>query len=74
MASPNADTVTSMRSPWRANGGNVAVTMTAATLSVFSAVSRALTPSRSSMPIRLSRVKIERFNVSPVPLSPTTSP
>ena len=37
-------------------------------------LSRALTPSRSSMPIRLSRVKIALLRESPVPLRPTTRP
>jgi hypothetical protein len=74
LASPIAETVMSMREPCREKGGSVAVTITAATLLVRSAVSRALTPRRSSMPMRLSRVKIERLSVSPEPLSPTTRP
>ncbi len=55
MASPSAPRLTSTRVPWRANAGRVAVTMTAATFLVRNVLemSRVLTPSRSSMPIRL---------------------
>ncbi len=74
LASPSAETVTSICPPCRAKGGSVAVTITAATFLVRRLLSRALTPSRSSMPMRLSRVKIALLRVSPVPLSPTTSP
>ena len=51
----------SIRLPGRAKAGRLAVTMTAATFLVASlaSLSRVLTPSRSSMPISVCRVKIE---------------
>ena len=76
LASPRAETVTSNALPLREKGGRLAVTMTAATFFVCSlaAWSRVFTPSRSSMPISDSRVKIALSSLSPVPFSPTTSP
>ena len=74
LESPSALTDTSIRLPWRANGGSVAVTMTAATFLVLRALPRVLTPSRSSMATRLSWVNIELRRLSPVPLRPTTRP
>ncbi len=67
---------TSMRVPWRAKGGSVAVTTTAATFWVFKFFnsSRVLTPRRSSMPTRLCWVKGAFAKLSPVPLRPTTRP
>ncbi len=66
VASPSAETVTSMRVPWAAKAGRSAETMTAATLAVFSVVPRVLTPRRSSMPIRLCCVNGALRSVSPV--------
>ena len=69
-----AEAVTSMRVPWVANGGRSAVTMTAATLPVRICWPRILTPSRSSIACSDCLVKGALLSVSPVPLSPTTSP
>ena len=72
--SPSDETVTSIRLPWRENGGSVPVTITAATFWVFNSSSRMLMPNRSSMPIRLCSVNGEPFRLSPVPSNPTTRP
>ena len=66
----------STRLPTRENAGSSAVTMTAATFLVSSLViwSRVLTPSRSSIATSDSRVNTALSSLSPVPLSPTTSP
>jgi len=76
VASPSAETATSMRLPGRAKGGRLAVTITAAMLRVlsFSSLSRVLTPRRSNMPTSDWRVKMAVRNWSPVPARPTTRP
>jgi hypothetical protein len=77
VASPIALTETSMRAPWRAKAGRVAVTMTAATLRgrrVAASVASIATPKRSSMPMRLCWVNGEFVRVSPVVFRPTTMP
>ena len=63
-----------MRLPWRANGGSVAVTITAATFFEVVPFSVGLTPSRFSIDCRLCLVKPPSFSLSPVPLRPTTRP
>jgi hypothetical protein len=69
-----AETVMSMREPWRENGGRVAVTMTAATFFGLKSSPRMLMPSRSSMPMIDCSVKGEFERLSPLPLRPTTRP
>ena len=61
---------------WRAKAGRVAVTITAATLRVrrLPAMSRVLTPSRSSIAMMLCCVKGELLRVSPVPFRPMIRP
>ena len=74
LESPSAETVTSMRVPWVLKGGKLPVTMTAAMLPVRMVCPRTLTPSRSSIAVSDCFVNGTLFNVSPVPLRPTTSP
>ena len=74
VASPIAETVTSIWLPARAKGGRSAVTSTAATLRALSCSPATLTPSRSSRLTIASSVKGELRKESPVLLSPTTSP
>ncbi len=64
----------SIRLPGRANGGRVAVTMTAATFFGRKASPLTLTPSRSSRFASASSVKGAFRIPSPVPASPTTRP
>jgi hypothetical protein len=66
----------SIRLPGRAKAGRFAVTITAATFFVSSraSLSRVLTPSRSSMPISVWRVKTAVRSRSPMLFSPTTRP
>ena len=63
-----------MRLPWRANGGRVAVIMTAATFFEVVPFSVGLTPRRFSIDCKLCLVKLPSFILSPVPLRPTTRP
>jgi hypothetical protein len=74
LASPSADTVTSIRVPWVPNAGRLPVTMTAATLPVRMVAPRMLTPMRSSIACSDCLVKGMLLSVSPVPLRPTTRP
>ena len=76
VASPRAETATSIRLPLRAKAGRSAVTITAAMFLVESLAtwSRVFTPSRSSIPISDSRVNTELSSLSPVLFSPTTRP
>lgn len=74
LASPSAETVTSMRVPWVAKAGRLPVTITAATLPVRMVAPRMLTPMRSSIACSDCLVKGMLLSVSPVPLRPTTRP
>ena len=74
LASPSAETVTSIRVPWVPKAGRLPVTMTAATLPVRMVAPRMLTPMRSSIACSDCLVKGMLFSVSPVPLRPTTRP
>ena len=74
VASPIADTVTSMRSPTSAPVGSSAVTTTAATLRFLSEVPRELMPKRSIIDCIDCSVNGMLRNVSPVPWRPTTRP
>ncbi len=69
-----AETVASMADPEAAKAGSRAVTITAATFLVSRSMSRTLTPSRSSMALRLCLVNGALRRVSPVWFSPTTMP
>lgn len=69
-----ADTVTSIREPWLAKAGRLAVTITAATLAVFRLASRVLTLKCSSIALSDWLVKAELRRLSPDPSSPTTRP
>ena len=68
-----AAAVISMREPGCANGGSVAVTMTAAVLLTRIAVGDTVTPIRASRLVRLWAEKTV-CRRSPVPARPTTSP
>ena len=72
-ASPMDETVTSIVSPSRVNGGSVAVTMTAATLSGFRLDVSIETPNALSMLPMLCTVSLTLFE-SPVFARPTTRP
>lgn len=74
LASPMAETVTSIWLPARAKGGSVAVTSTAATLRARMSSPETFTPSRSSRFMIASSVKGEFRSESPELLRPTTSP
>ena len=73
LASPIAAAVTSSRAPGWANGGSVAVSITAAVLLTWIAVGETETPIRCSRFAKLCAEKTD-WRRSPVPASPTTSP
>ena len=76
-ALPSDDTVTSIASPGRANGGSVAVTITAATFfnCMFCVVAAfSVMPRLPSMFVRLCVVNGVCIVWSPVPSRPTTRP
>ena len=74
LASPIAETVTSIREPGAMKAGRLAVTITAAMSLVFGVAARVLTPMRSSADWIDCWVKGALRRASPVPFRPTTMP
>ena len=73
-ASPRELTCASIGEPWRANGGRVAVTTTAAVLRVCKRWSFTFTPMRSSIAFKDCWVNGALRSVSPLPCNPITRP